>query len=279
MHIACFDFNHLGATAIVGGCVAMAVGSGIASRYLGDGRVTLCFAGDGAYNNGVVQEALNMACMAQFTNGLMDKRYGIPTIFIIVNNQYGMSGQQRGEVTGIDYLAERGFAYNKTGMHAEIVNGMDVLAVRDATLRATELARKGEGPILLEFVGYRFKGHSLSDKEYYRTREEVEAWMRWDPIKVYSERLLKEGILTEEELDRLVKEARLRNEEVAKRPPRHRTRILGKFARTRSARKSRRRFRRSLEIPRSLKSLNSLIGIQMLRSRTGRPCSKHSIKL
>jgi len=216
MHIACFDLNHLGATAIVGGCVAMAVGSGIASRYLGDDRVTLCFAGDGAYNNGVVQEALNMACMAQFTNGLMGRRYGIPTIFIIVNNQYGMSGQQKGEVTGIDYLAERGFAYNKIGMHAEIVNGMDVLAVRDATLRAVELARKGEGPILLEFVGYRFKGHSLSDREYYRTKEEVEAWMRWDPIKVYSERLLKEGILTKEELDRLVKEARLRNEEVAR---------------------------------------------------------------
>lgn len=216
MHIACFDFNHLGATAIVGGCMAIAVGSGIASRYMDDGRVTLCFAGDGAYNNGLAHEALNMACMAQFTNGLMGKRYGIPTIFIIVNNQYGMSGQQRGEVTGIDYLAERGFGYNKCGMHAEIINGMDVLAVRDAVFRAAELARKGEGPVLLETITYRFKGHSLSDEEKYRSRREVEAWMMWDPIKIYAQQLLESKVVTDEELDNLVKRARLRNEEIAK---------------------------------------------------------------
>ena len=215
MHITCSEFRHLGATAIVGGCLGIALGSGIASRYLGDGRVTLCFAGDGAYNNGLAHESLNMACMAQFVNGLMEKKFGIPTIFIILNNQYGMSGQQKGEVTGIDYLAERGFAYNKAGMHAEIVNGMDVLAVRDAVLRAAEVARRGEGPVLLEFIGYRFKGHSLSDQERYRTKDEVEAWMRWDPINVYAEKLIGEGIITREEFERLKKEARLRNEELA----------------------------------------------------------------
>ena len=133
--------------------MGLAVGSGIASRYFNDGRVTLCFAGDGAYNNGLAHESLNMASMAQFVNGLMEKRLGIPTIFMVMNNQYGMSGQQKGEVTGIDYIAERGFAYNKAGMHAEIVNGMDVLAVRDAALRAAEIARRGEGPVLLELIG------------------------------------------------------------------------------------------------------------------------------
>lgn len=216
MHIACFDFNHLGATAIVGGCLALAVGSGIASRYLEDGRVTLCFAGDGAYNNGLAHEAMNMACMAQFTNGLMGKKYGIPVIFIVTNNQYGMSGQLKGEVTGIDHLAERGFAYNKVGMHAEIVNGMDVLAVKDAVARAAKLARDGEGPILLELEGYRFKGHSLSDEERYRSRREVEAWMMWDPIEIYSKSLLQEGIITPEELEKLKRESRARNEEVAR---------------------------------------------------------------
>ncbi len=215
MHITCSEFNHLGATAIVGGCMGLAVGSGIASRYFNDGRVTLCFAGDGAYNNGLAHESLNMASMAQFVNGLMEKRLGIPTIFIVMNNQYGMSGQQKGEVTGIDYIAERGFAYNKAGMHAEIVNGMDVLAVRDAALRAAEIARRGEGPVLLELIGYRFKGHSLSDQERYRSREEVEAWMRWDPIKVYADRLIREGIISQEEFKDLVKESRLRNEQLA----------------------------------------------------------------
>jgi len=182
--------NAFGSNAIVGGCLGMATGSGIASRYLDDGKVTICFAGDGAFNNGISHEAMNMACMAQFTNGLMGKKYGIPVIFAAVNNQYGMTGQQRGEVTGIDFLAERCPGYNKDAMHAEIVNGMDVLAVRDATKRAVDLARSGKGPIFLEFWCYRF---------------------------TFPDLLIKEGIITVDELNRLKKEARERNEEMAKR--------------------------------------------------------------
>jgi len=221
MHIADFSRGHLGANAIVGGSLGMAVGSGIASRFLGDKRVTLCFAGDGAFNNGIAHESMNMATMAQFRNGLMDKKYGIPTIFAIVNNQYGMTGQQRGEVTGIEFLAERGFAYNRDGMHAEIINGMDVLAVRDAAKRAIRLARDGQGPVLLEFWCYRFKGHSLSDKldkvqdETYRALRELGAWQKIDPIKTFSEKLVEENIITDEEIGKLKKEARNRNEAMA----------------------------------------------------------------
>jgi len=109
MHIADFSVGHLGANAIVGGSMGIAVGSAMASRYMEDGRVTLCFIGDGAMNTGIAHEAINMACMSQFTNGLMSKRFGVPVIFMVMNNQYGESGQQRGEVTGIDYIAERGF--------------------------------------------------------------------------------------------------------------------------------------------------------------------------
>ena len=223
MHIADFKRGHLGANAIVGGSLGMAVGSGIASRYLDDRKVTICFAGDGAFNNGISHEAINMACMAQFTNGLMDKKFGIPVIFAVVNNQYGMTGQQRGEVTGVEFLAQRCPGYNPDAMHAEVVNGMDVLAVRDATRRMVKLAREGKGPCFLELWCYRFKGHSLSDRlekptdETYRSLEELKAWENVDPVKIFSDKLIEENIITPEELEKLKKEARARNEEMAQR--------------------------------------------------------------
>jgi len=221
MHIADFSKGHLGANAIVGGSLAMAVGAAIASRNLQDKKVVICLAGDGAFNNGIAHEAMNMATMAQFTNGLMSKEFGVPAIFAIINNQYGMTGQQRGEVTGIDFLAERGFGYNKEGMYAEIVNGMDVLAVMDATKRAVRRARDGKGPMLLEFWCSRYKGHSLSDRldkkedETYRTMKELEAWQKIDPVRTFSHKLIKEAIISEKDLAHLEKQSRQRNEDMA----------------------------------------------------------------
>ncbi|MQY59293.1 MAG: pyruvate dehydrogenase [Clostridia bacterium] len=221
MHIADFSKGHLGANAIVGGSLAMAVGAAIASRNLQDKKVVICLAGDGAFNNGIAHEAMNMATMAQFTNGLMSKEFGVPAIFAIINNQYGMTGQQRGEVTGIDFLAERGFGYNKEGMYAEIVNGMDVLAVMDATKRAVKRARDGKGPMLLEFWCSRYKGHSLSDRldrkedETYRTMKELEAWQEIDPVRTFSHKLIKEGVISEKDLAHLEKGSRQRNEDMA----------------------------------------------------------------
>jgi 2-oxoisovalerate dehydrogenase E1 component len=194
MHIADFHAGHLGANAIVGGSYAIAVGAAMASMKLGNGRICLCFVGDGATNNGIAHEAYNFACQAQF-------KQGIPVIFLIENNQYGMTGQERGEVTGVEYLAQRGAGYNSVNMHAEVVNGMDVLAVRDAVRRAADLCRRGEGPVLLECMTYRYMGHSLSDtRETYRSPEEEEAWQKQDPIRRYVSQLVKNNVLTRDEL-------------------------------------------------------------------------------
>jgi len=216
MHIADFSVGHLGANAIVGGSMGMAVGAALSSRYLENGKLVLCFAGDGAYNNGIAHESLNFACMAQFSNGLMSREFGMPIIFGIVNNQYGMTGQQRGEVTGVNYLAERGWGYNDVAMHAEVVKGMDVLAVLDATKRAADLVRKGEGPVLLEYWGCRFKGHSLSDDtKAYRSEDEFNSWFCVDPLLTLPFQLIEAGILTDSSYDDIVKRARARNEEMA----------------------------------------------------------------
>jgi len=191
MHIADFNVGHLGANAIVGGSIPMATGAGMSSMFQGDGKVTLCFFGDGASNNGVFCESLNMACMAQF-------KKGVPVIYMIENNQFGMTGRTRGEIVGIDFLARRGWAYNMKGMHAEVVNGMDALAVRDAVQRAAELCRKGEGPVLLEAMTYRYMGHSLSDQNLYRQDKEIEMWSCEDAIERMKVELVKAGLAPEE---------------------------------------------------------------------------------
>jgi len=195
MHIADFHCGHLGANAIVAGSLAIATGAGMSMMLQGLPRVVLCFHGDGAANNGLWSESLNMACMEQF------KDRGVPVIYLIENNQYGMTGQSRGEVTGIDFLARRGLAFADNGMHAEVVNGMDVLAVRDAVGRAAELCRRRQGPVLLEAATYRYMGHALSDPQRYRSKEEVAAWQRQDPIIRLETQLIEAGRLTQDRAD------------------------------------------------------------------------------
>ena len=197
MHIADFYVGHLGANAIVGGSYGIATGAGLSCQRLKNGKVVLCLAGDGAANNGICHESFNMACMDQFQPGL-------PVVYLIENNQYGMTGQQVGEVTGIDYLARRGAGYNEQMMHAEVVNGMDVLAVRDTVRRAAELARNGEGPVLLDVLTYRYMGHSLSDlRTSYRSSEEEEAWKACDPIGGFSGQVVDAGVMAQHEIDDL----------------------------------------------------------------------------
>lgn len=189
MHIADFELGHLGANAIVGGHVPIATGAAMSLRYQNEPRLVLCLAGDGAYSNGAVLESMNLASMAQFKNGLMKKKFGIPIIFAIVNNQYAMSGQENGEITGIDYMARRAAGFSLDQMHAEVVDGMNVLAVRDAVSRACTHIKEGEGPVLLEFMTYRYKGHSLSDPLTYRDREELALWKKRDGIDTFSDML------------------------------------------------------------------------------------------
>jgi len=222
MHIADFESGHLGANAIVGGHMGIAAGAGISSRYVEDGKVVLCLAGDGAYQNGISHEAITMATMAQFRNGLMKRAFGVPVIFAIVNNQYAMSGQSIGETTGLDYLARCGAGYDVDGLHAEVADGMDVLAAREATLRAAKLCREGHGPVILEFVTYRFKGHSLSDPQAYREREEVRAWMERDPTVTFPKQLVEAtfseeqgGAITEKDIEALRRRVWERNTDMA----------------------------------------------------------------
>ncbi len=205
MHIADFALGHLGANAIVGGGVPIATGAAMTCRYLKNGRVTLSFAGDGAYANGIVLESLNWAAQKQFTNHLAkDDAFGLPIIFVILNNHYGMTGRADEEVLGVDPLARRAAGFADNNMHAETVNGMDVLAVRDAIHRASAGCRKGQGPYLIEVDTYRYYGHSLSDpRNEYRMREEEEAWRTVDPIATYSQQLLDAKILTPKTLKTL----------------------------------------------------------------------------
>ncbi|MBP7638916.1 MAG: thiamine pyrophosphate-dependent dehydrogenase E1 component subunit alpha, partial [Kiritimatiellae bacterium] len=163
MHIADFRIGHLGANAIVGGGVPIATGAAMAQRYLESDRVVCCFAGDGAYANGVVLESLNWAAQAQWTNHLAkDRPFGLPVIYVIQNNHYGMTHRSDDEVMGVSALARRAAGFADNNMHAEVVNGMDVLAVREAIGRAAELCRKGEGPVLIELDTDRYYGHPHS---------------------------------------------------------------------------------------------------------------------
>ena len=196
MHIGDFSTGHLGANAIVGGSVPIATGAAMAIRYRGSDRVVCCFAGDGAYANGVVLESLNWASQEQWTNHLAgEKAAGLPVIYLIVNNHYGMTHRTDEEVMGVNHLARRAAGFAQNNMHAETVNGMDVLAVRDAIERAAAICREGNGPVLIEASTYRYYGHSLSDpRNEYRTREEEAAWRAVDPIERLKEQLIAAGV-------------------------------------------------------------------------------------
>jgi len=222
MHIADFSLNHLGANAIVGGHVPIATGASISIRYQKKEGLILCLAGDGAFSNGVVLESLNIATMAQFKNGLMSDSSGLPIIFGIVNNQYAMSGQERGEITGIDYLARRAAGFDIDMMHAEVVDGMDVLAVRDAVRRASIIISKGRGPVLLEFMTYRYEGHSLSDPQTYRDKDEITFWQNRDAISTFASKLTEAkfpkeqgGSITEDDINILKNKVYDRNVSMA----------------------------------------------------------------
>lgn len=223
MHIADFEMGHLGANAIVGGHVPIAVGAAMSVRYKKQDSLVLCLAGDGAFSNGVVLESLNIAAMAQFKNGLMSRKFGVPIIFGIVNNQYAMSGQSAGEITGVDFLAARAAGFDNDLMHAEVVDGMDVLASRDAVKRAKEIIKKGKGPVLIEFMTYRYKGHSLSDPLTYRDRDELAQWRARDAIATFEEKLKEAkfpkdqgGKITPEDIKALNKKVYDRNSVMAR---------------------------------------------------------------
>jgi len=198
MHIADLDSGNLGANGIVAGGLPIATGVGLSITMRKTSQVCVAFFGDGATNEGAFHESMNLAAI-----------WHLPIVFVCENNQYAMSMPVTAAM-GVDRISARGAAYNVPG---ETVDGMDVRAVEAAAGAAVRRARAGEGPTLLECVTYRYKGHSKSDPQRYRTRDEVEAWQGRDPITRYEAQLMAEGALTPERAEEVAAEARAAVEE------------------------------------------------------------------
>jgi acetoin:2,6-dichlorophenolindophenol oxidoreductase subunit alpha len=180
MHIADIKTGNLGANGIVGGGLPIAVGSALTAKRLGKSDVTICFFGDGANNEGAFHEALNMASV-----------WKLPVIFVCENNKYGMSTSIE-RSTAVANISERGAAYSMPGI---TVDGNDFSAVAEAVHVAIQRARAGDGPSLLENLTYRWRGHSKSDRNRYRTKDEIEEWMGRDPIEQFRAELIAHGVL------------------------------------------------------------------------------------
>jgi acetoin:2,6-dichlorophenolindophenol oxidoreductase subunit alpha len=171
MHIANVDANNLGANGIVGGGLPLAVGVGLTIKLRKSDQVAAAIFGDGGANTGAFHESVNMASI-----------WNLPVIYFCENNQYAMS-MAFTRAFNIDRVSERAVGYGIVGV---TVDGNDVLAVYDAAVEAVARARRGEGPTLIESLTYRWKGHSKSDKQAYRTRDEVKEWQERDPIRRFA---------------------------------------------------------------------------------------------
>jgi pyruvate dehydrogenase E1 component alpha subunit len=193
MHMFDREVNFLGGHAIVGGQMPLATGVAFASKYKGTDQVTLCFFGEAAVNQGAFHESLNLAQL-----------WKLPCIYICENNQYGMGTSLERAMSSLD-ISEKGRAYE---MASEFVDGMDVLAVRAATQRAVERARKQCLPTLLEVRTYRFMGHSMSDPGNYRTRAEIEKYQQRDPLKLFANALKEHGIVDDQTLSEMDRQVR-----------------------------------------------------------------------
>lgn len=193
MHMFDKKVNFLGGHAIVGGQIPLATGVAFASKYKSTDQVTLCFFGEAAVNQGAFHESLNMAQL-----------WKLPCIYICENNQYGMGTSLERAMSSHD-ISQKAYAYD---IASEWVDGMDVLAVREATLRAVERARKSYLPTLLEVRTYRFMGHSMSDPGNYRTRAEIERHQERDPIKLFSASLKEEGVMSDAEVQKIEAEVK-----------------------------------------------------------------------
>ena len=180
MHLFDAATRFYGGNAIVAGGLPLAVGLALAERLQGGKRLTACFFGDGAMAEGAAAEALNLAALWQ-----------LPVLFCCENNLYAM-GTALARAQAQTDLAAKAAAF---GVPARAVDGMDVVAVQQATRLAAKQVRAGHGPVFLEYRTYRFRAHSMFDPELYRDKAEVEAWKQRDPIKGYSARLIADGLL------------------------------------------------------------------------------------
>jgi len=191
MHMFSREKNFYGGHGIVGANVPLGAGLAFAHKYRGDGGICACYFGDGAANQGQVYETYNMAAL-----------WKLPIIFVIENNRYAMGTSQKRAAAG--ELFERGQAY---GIPGEKVDGMDVLAVREAALKAVDYVRGGNGPMILEMDTYRYRGHSMSDPAKYRSKDEVQQIKtEQDAIQTVKDLILNSGEYSEDDIKKIDKE-------------------------------------------------------------------------
>ena len=192
MHMFSKELEFYGGHGIVGGQIGVGTGMAYASKYRNTGQVVLCFFGEAAVNQGIFHESLNMAQL-----------WKLPCIYICENNQYGMGTSQERAMSASS-IAKKADAFE---MANEFVDGMDVMAVREATLRAIERARNDSEPTLLEIRAYRFMGHSMSDPGNYRTREEIAKYQERDPIILFKESLKAAKVFDDKDFEKIEQEA------------------------------------------------------------------------
>jgi acetoin:2,6-dichlorophenolindophenol oxidoreductase subunit alpha len=186
MHIADMSTGNLGANGIVGGGIPIAAGAAMGIKQLKRDDAVVCFFGDGASNEGAFHEALNMAAV-----------WKLPVVYVCENNQYGMSVSSERSMSVKD-VATRAIGYNMPGV---VVDGNAIADVAEAVDEAIARARRGEGPSLIECKTYRTKGHSRSDRNRYRTKEEIEMWKLRDPIPAFVKELIENGVLSKVETE------------------------------------------------------------------------------
>ena len=192
MHMFSAEHEFFGGHGIVGGQIGVGTGMAYAAKYKGTGQVTLCFFGEAAVNQGIFHESLNMAQL-----------WKLPIVYICENNQYGM-GTSQDRAMSTRNIAKKADAFE---MANEFVDGMDVMAVREAAIRAIDRARETSLPTLLEVRAYRFMGHSMSDPGNYRTREEIAKYQERDPIVLFKDSLKEAKILTAKDFAAIDQEA------------------------------------------------------------------------
>ena len=180
MHIFDASQNFMGGYALVGQPFPLAAGLALGCKHKGTDQIAICFLGDGANNQGTFHETMNMA-----------KIWNLPVLFVCENNQYAI-GTHINRSTAVVDQYKRVCAYD---MEASQHDGMDIDVVMKAAKKAIDFVRSGKGPYFIEFMTYRYRGHSMSDAKGYRTKEEEAEWQKRDPIKIYSDRLIKAGII------------------------------------------------------------------------------------
>ncbi len=211
MHAFFLPFGVYPNNALVGGSATISTGAALFKKCNDKSGIVVCNIGDGSLGRGPVWEAMNFASMDQYKVLWEEGRNkGLPILFNVFNNSYGMGGQTRGETMAYNFAARMGAGVSPTMLHAERVDGYNPLAVIDAMKRKLELLRNGEGPVMLDTVTYRLSGHSTSDQNAYRTAEEIEAWRAIDPIVTYREKLVKAGVAADTRFEEILNETKER---------------------------------------------------------------------